>query len=181
LSHLEEIMLTEGLSGPTVSDRATRLNCSRRTLYESAPIKDAAVLNALRVLFARIREDALSATSSRASFNERLHDYLQVGVRAAQRMSGQAVADIRRWEPAFQVWKAHIALRGWGFCALLEAGIQDGAFCRVKLVLVGEFVFAGLSRMLEPEFYANTRISVTEAFQEYTALLPAALTPEASC
>ncbi len=177
LPRIEEIILHEGFSRLTVSELAERLSCSKRTIYEIAPSKNALVLNVLREFFARIRSDADAAAALRDAPAESLHDYLQVGVRAAQRLSQETVTDIRRWAPAFSVWKDHVGLRVQGFCLLLERGIHAGAFRAVRPVLVAELVFASLSRMLEPGFYAATEISVSEAFQEHYQLLLAALAP----
>jgi len=178
LPRIEEIILHEGFSRLSVSDLADRLSCSKRTIYEIAPSKNELVLNILRGFFARIRSDAETTAALQSSPPQGLHDYLQVGVRAAQRLSQETVADIQRWEPALQVWQDHVRLRVQGFCDLLEHGIRTGAFRNVKSVLVAEIVFASLNRILQPEFFAATHISISEAFHEYYRLLMAAIAPE---
>lgn len=177
---IEAIVLQDGFSRLSVGDLAERLSCSKRTIYEIAPSKNELVLNVLRSFFARIRADADEAAAQRSSPAEGLHDYLQVGVRAAQRLSHDTVTDIQRWEPALQIWQDHVRLRVEGFSALLERGIRIGAFRPVNPVLVAELVFASLNRILQPEFYTATQLSISVAFQEtYRLLIPALLANEA--
>ncbi|MGD9601143.1 MAG: TetR/AcrR family transcriptional regulator [Gammaproteobacteria bacterium] len=178
LPMIEEIILHEGFSRLSVSELAERLCCSKRTLYELAPSKNELVLRILNAFFLRIRTDASTAAAAQSSSQQGLHDYLQVGVRAAQRLSQVTVTDIQQWAPALEVWRDHVRLRVQGFCVLLEQGIRAGEFRNVRPVLVAEIVFASLSRILQPEFYSTTRISISEAFHEYYALLMAAITDE---
>ncbi len=174
---LESIVLGEGFSRLSLTDLAERLSCSKRTLYEIAPSRNALVLKLLATFFARIRHDAAHAARVENTYTEALHVYLHTGVRAAARLSQETVTDIHRWEPALNLWQEHIRLRVQGLCELLEKGIEARAFRRVKTVLVAELVFASLSRLREPDFHTTTGITVSEAFQEYYAMLIAALAP----
>ena len=56
LEALEALILSEGFSSLSVSDIASKLKCSKRTLYELAPSKKSLVLRALNNFFSRIRE-----------------------------------------------------------------------------------------------------------------------------
>ena len=180
LGSIEAIILSDGFARLSISDLAERLSCSKRTIYEIAPTKNGLVLKVLGDFFAQIRTDAAFAATTQPLAAERLHDYLQAGVRAAQRLSQHTVTDIHRWQPALTLWKDHIRLRVAGLCALIEDGIRSGEFRAVKPTLVAELVFASLSRVREPEFYSVTQIPVAEAFHEYYRMLMAALLPTRS-
>ena len=150
---------------------AQRLGCSKRTIYELAPTKNDLVLDVLTLFFETIRNDAQAASTNNDDPAGQIFDYLQVGVRAAQRMSPVVIADIDKWEPARRVWQAHIRLRVEGLRELIERGIEAGVFRDLSPVLVAEMVFAGLSRLREPDFYTSTEFSLSEAFEEYYRML----------
>lgn len=159
---------------------AERLGCSKRTLYELAASKNELVLAIVAQFFARIRSDAADAIKLSKDPTQQIYDYLQVGVRAAQRLSAAAVTDMHQWEPARSVWQEHMRLRVQGLCELIGSGVAAGVFRDINPKLVAELVFASISRLREPDFYASTNISISEAFQAYYGMLLAALLPDNS-
>ena len=79
LGSIEAIILSDGFARLCISDLAERLSCSKRTIYEIAPTKNALVLKVLGDFFAQIRTDAAFAATTKPLAAERLHDYLQAG------------------------------------------------------------------------------------------------------
>lgn len=178
-AELQAIILACGFARLSVSEMAQRLGCSKRTIYELAPTKNDLVLAALGSFFETLRHDAEVASANCVDPASRIFEYLQAGVRAAQRLSPVVIADIDNWEPARQLWQAHMRLRVAGLKALIENGIRDGVFREISPVLVAEMVFAGISRIREPDFYRRNEITLSEAFDEfYRMLLFALLRPE---
>lgn len=174
---LQDIILAEGFARLSVSEIAARLGCSKRTIYELAPTKNDLVLQVIARFFETVRADAELASANCDDPARQIFEYLQVGVRAAQRLSPAAVADIDKWEPARVLWQAHIRLRVDGLRKLIERGIETGAFRDIHPVLVAEMVFAGLNRLREPDFYTSTDLKLSEAFEEYYKMLLHALVP----
>lgn len=175
LQQLEAIVLAEGFSGLTVAEIAARLRCSRRTLYELAPSKDELVLAVLERFFARVREQGDRNAAACERPEERVFEYLKVAVPAAQRISRTLVCEIDEWEPSRRVWRRHLRLRVEGLRQLVEEGIAAGVFKHVHAYLVAETTFAAISRLREPEFYANANITLAQAFEQYYAMLLDAL------
>jgi AcrR family transcriptional regulator len=175
LTSLEEILLNEGFARLTVGDMAARLRCSRRTIYELAPSKHELVLLVLERFFAGIRDTAQLRTAQGGDPGVLIYEYLQPGVRAAERMKPAMVTDIDRWVPSRRLWQSHIRLRVEGLRRLVELGVESGAFKQVHAHLVAEMVFATISRLREPDFYRNTNMTMSDAFREFYALLIDAL------
>lgn len=175
LNTLEAIILADGFARLSVAEIAASLECSKRTIYELAATKNDLVLMSVARFFERIRLDAAIAITKTDNPAQQIFEYLQVGVRAAQRLSPQAVADIHKWEPARKIWQEHVRMRVDGLRELIDHGISLGVFRNIKSNLVAEIVFASINRLREPDFYANTNISISEAFQEFYRLLLAAL------
>ncbi|MGE0858844.1 MAG: TetR/AcrR family transcriptional regulator [Gammaproteobacteria bacterium] len=178
LDALEDMVLREGFAELGVSEIAQRLSCSKRTLYELAPSKRELVLLVLDRFFARIREEAGRATESAGDAHLRMYAYLQVGVRAAERLSPTTIADIHRWPPARVLWQEHVRKRVDGLKRIIDAGVQQGEFRDIPTAFVAEVVFASINRLREPDFYDATDLTISEAFDELYRMLLAALTPE---
>ena len=172
---LQDIILADGFSRLSVSEMAQRLGCSKRTIYELAPTKNELVLNAIAMFFATLREEADRASAACTEPADKIFEYLQVGVRAAQRLGPVVIADIDKWEPARRLWQEHMRLRVDGLRHLIERGIATGVFRDLSPTLVAEMVFAGISRLREPDFYRASDLSLSEAFEEFYRMLLFAL------
>ncbi|MGE0483095.1 MAG: TetR/AcrR family transcriptional regulator [Gammaproteobacteria bacterium] len=177
LDTLEDIVLAEGFRHLNVATIAARLACSKRTLYALADSRDALLLRVLDRFFARIREDAQLALARTREPREQVYAYLQVGVRAAERLSQAAVRDIQTWPPACAMWQEHVAQRVGGLRGIIEEGVASGAFHGIQPAFVAEIVFAAINRVRQPDFYQSTDLSLSEAFDELYRLLLAAITP----
>ncbi len=138
LEALEALILAKGFSRLNVSDIAARLRCSKRTLYELAPSKKVLVLKALDNFFSRIRQEADHVTDNTLDPERQIYEYLEVGVRAAERLSQAVVADIDEWEPARTLWQEHIRLRVDGMCRIIDNGVKAGVFREVPPVFIAE-------------------------------------------
>ena len=171
LEALEALILAKGFSRVNVSDIAARLRCSKRTLYELAPSKKMLVLKALDNFFSRIREEADHVTDNTSDPERQIYEYLQVGVRAAERLSQAVVADIAEWEPARMLWQEHIRLRVDGMCRIIDNGVKAGVFREVPPVFIAEIVFASINRLREPDFSDSTGLTISEAFHELYEML----------
>ena len=172
---LQHIILSDGFARLSVSEMAQRLGCSKRTIYELAPTKNDLVLRVITMFFEQLRAEADVESMSDDDPAVQIFEYLQVGVRAAQRLGPIAIADIDKWEPARRIWQEHIRLRVEGLRNLIERGVETGNFRDINPALVAEMVFAGLSRLREPDFYRSTGISAPEAFEQYYKMLLYAL------
>jgi AcrR family transcriptional regulator len=177
LETLEAIVLAEGFRHLNVATIAARLACSKRTLYALADSRDELLLRALERFFSRIREDADLALARTLEPREQVYAYLQVGVRAAERLSQAAIQDIQAWPPACALWQEHVARRVAGLRGIIEAGVTSGAFHGIQPAFVAEIVFAAINRVRQPDFHRSTDLTLSDAFDELYRLLLAAITP----
>ena len=177
LEAFEALILAEGFSRLNVSEIAARLRCSKRTLYELAPSKKMLVLKALDNFFSRIRQEGDQVTDDTLDPEHQVFEYLQVGARAAERLSQAVVADIHEWEPARTLWREHISLRVDGMCRIIDNGVKAGVFREVLPAFVAEIVFASINRLREPDFSDSTGLTISEAFHELYEMLLHSLMP----
>jgi len=177
LDALETLILAKGFLRLNVSEIAARLKCSKRTLYELAPSKKMLVLRAMDNFFSRIRQEADHVTDNTLDPERQVYEYLQVGVRAAERLSQAVIADSDEWEPARTLWREHINLRIIGMCRIIDNGIKVGVFRKVSSVFVAEIVFASINRLREPDFSDSTGLTISEAFHDLYEMLLYSLMP----
>ena len=171
LEAFEALILAEGFSRLNVSEIAARLRCSKRTLYELAPSKKMLVLKALDNFFSRIRQEADQVIDNSLDPERQVYEYLEVGARAAERLSPAVVTDIHEWEPARTLWREHINQRVDGMCLIIDNGVKAGVFREVLPAFVAEIVFASINRLREPDFSDSTGLTISEAFHELYEML----------
>ncbi len=80
LDEIEAIFVDRGFAEFTISDLASRIGCSRRTLYELAPSKDQLVLVVLDRFLHKKGRNALDAIDPDAPTVEQIRSYLAGGV-----------------------------------------------------------------------------------------------------
>ena len=129
----------------------------------------------LERFFQRIRDEGDVAIQNIQEPERRIYEYLQAGVRGAQKLSPRVVTDIDKWVPARQIWQEHIRLRVEGLNTLVEQGLAQGVFKGVQARLVSETMLAMANRFRDPNFYQNTDMNVGEAFRDFYKILVEAL------
>lgn len=171
LEALEDIFLREGLRRVTIGDLASRLHCSRRTLYELAPTKEDLFLLVLDNLLGRIRlrgEEARNATADPA---ERIEAYLEPGIRDTRAATQFFTAEVAGLPAARRLMEEHQRARMRGLRELIAEGVRRGSFRGFDPHLVAEVFAIAYRRATDPEFLAGTRLSMTEAYRELSQLL----------
>lgn len=170
LDALETIFLGEGFSDVTVAELARRLRCSRRSLYELAPSKEALFLRVLDRYLSRLREQGRQATLGVAP-ERAFEPYLMPAVEAARKLSAAVMRDITAWPPADEMWRAHTRERMQGLRTLVERCVELKIFRGIDPYLVAEVMAASLRRICEPNFLADSGMTYREAVSELYGLL----------
>lgn len=182
LDSLEHIVLEEGFQQFTVADLAARLSCSKRTLYEIAPTKQALVLGVMNRWLQRIRDIGREGAESCDDPVERIDAYLRPGVTESRRAGPRFLADVQAWAPALELLEAHQRERAEALKGILEHGITRGRFRSLHPQLVADIFLASVNRINEPAVLAAAKISFSEAFAEFFALIEHGIvaTPEST-
>ncbi len=170
LDRIEEIFLAEGFRKVTVGELAGRLRCSRRSLYELAPSKEALFLAVLERFLARVRREgdmgARAAPPARA-----FEPYLMPAIESARKVSTALMRDIDGYPPARAIWDRHTQDRMEGLRVLVERCVKSGIFRGIEPRLVAEVMAASLQRISSPEFLSRAKMSYREAVSELYGLL----------
>lgn len=171
LDCIEDAVLRNGFADLNIRDAAAQLHCAQKDIYALPHSKNELILMALERFFKRIRDEGDRQIRDVQEPGRRIYEYLQSGVRGAQKMSPATVADIDKWAPARKIWQEHIRLRVEGLNRLVEEGIEKGVFKGVQAKVVSETMLAMANRIREPDFYRNTDMTVADAFRDFYKIL----------
>src|ERR1035441_6467438 len=94
LEGIETIILTEGFSDLTIGERAGRLPCSRRTLYEIAESKKQIVLVVIDRLFRRLASRVHEAIRAEVTRFDELYTFLTYGLVELRQATLDFVEDV---------------------------------------------------------------------------------------
>lgn len=170
LDELESIFLKHGFRKITVEYLAGELRCSRRSLYELAPNKEALFLMVFDRYLSRLRTEGDENVKGVAP-TEAFVGYLLPAVNAARKLSDALMNDMMAYEPARELWEKHRDTRMHGLKKLIDHCVDEGIFRRTHSQLVAEVFAASLQLICTPKFLSNTKLSYSEAVSELYQLL----------
>jgi AcrR family transcriptional regulator len=171
LDTLEDLFLKEGFRRVSIAALAARLRCSRRTLYQLAPSKQDLFLLVLDRFLARIRRLGDDAAEGTANLALRIEAYLAPGVRETARASNVFFGDIADLPQAKRMLDDHQRRRIGGIRRIIVDGRRRGVFRGFDPHLVAEVFTHAYRRVSQPDFLADAKLSMTEAYGELSRLL----------
>jgi AcrR family transcriptional regulator len=176
IGRLEELILSEGFRHLTMDELATRLQCSKSTLYAVAAGKDRVVLTVLKHFFreaaARIEERVATITDPA----ERIAVYLASVGDEMRRMSRTCHVDMVADDAAFEIWALNARASAQRVREFIGEGVEVGQFRGVHADFVGESVSLLIEGIQQGELLERTGLSSGEAYTELSELVLAALT-----
>lgn len=163
---LSELCLSEGFLHLTTDEIARRLRCSKTTLYQIAPNREALYGAVVDRYLESIRDDGVRAALEATDYPGALVALLEAGITAARRAAWECVRDMRLHPASRQKLTFHHKQRVQDVEAVIEAGVKAGAFQGVHAHLIAELILAIISKVFEPELLANVGLSLAEAYAE---------------
>lgn len=176
LQRLAELILVEGFAHLTVDDLASRLQCSKSTLYAIAPSKEQLVAAAVRHFFKQTNERIEGKVAPITDPGERIAAYLSGVGAELRRMSPQCYGDMVSSEPTAEIYAKNSLAAARRVREFIQAGIADGAFRAVNAEFVGAAVSLLVDGIQHGELLERTGLSSGDAFTELANLVLDALT-----
>ena len=171
LDALEAIFLRDGFRRVSVGELATRLRCSRRTLYELAPTKEDLFVIVVDRFLRRIRDLGDQAAATAPDLPTRIERYLAPGITETARADAVFFADVAALPDAKRLLEAHQQQRMAGIRELVTQGARRGIFRGIDPHLVAEVFSGAYRRVSQPDFLAASSLSMAEAYAELSHLL----------
>lgn len=175
LDALVDLVLAEGFSHLTMDDFASRLGCSKRTLYALAGSKDQLATEAVKHFFRRATSQVETAIAHVRKPDRLVTRYLEAVAEALRPATRAFLDDMASFPPAREVYEANTAYAADRVRQLIDAGTRSGAFRRVPAPFVAEVVTATMRRITAGEIERTTGLSDAEAYAELAKLVVAAV------
>lgn len=140
-----DLVLVEGFADLQMADLASRLSCSKSTLYAIAPSKEQLIVSAVRTFFRRATERVEAAVEPGAPAKDRIHAYLTAVATELAPASPRFFADLERFAPAGDIYRQNteIAARRVQELVAEAAPSTDAAFLGSVAGLVMESIHRG--------------------------------------
>jgi AcrR family transcriptional regulator len=179
LDRLERLFLAEGFAHLTLDELASRLRCSKSTLYALAPSKEQLAVRVVGHYFkratARIEENIAGIRDVR----QRVGAYLQSAAEALRPASPDFMADVASFPPARATYEANARAAAERIRSFIREGVREGVFRTVHAALVAEMVGLAIEGIQDGRIAERTGVSDSEAFNALAELLLRGLAPEA--
>ncbi|MEV4313964.1 TetR/AcrR family transcriptional regulator [Actinocrispum sp. NPDC049592] len=176
LLRLENLILAEGFARLTVDDLASRLQCSKSTLYAIAASKEQLVVVAMRHFFreatARVAEKVASITDP----PQRIAAYLSGLGEELRHMSPECYADMVSAEATAEIYAKHSLATAHRVRESIQDGVASGAFRAVNADFAGGAVSLLIDGIQHGELLDRTGLSTADAYTELAAFVLSALT-----
>jgi AcrR family transcriptional regulator len=170
LDRLEEIFVREGFARVTIGELATRLRCSRRSLYELAPGKNDLFVLVLDRILRRIDATGRAAASASASYEERITAFIEPGIAELAGASPAFFADIAALPAARSRLAEHQDNRKDQLEKLLGKGMRARAFRKVHPAVAARAMVAAYRAVTDARFLAGVDVTSSEATREVESL-----------
>ncbi|AYJ48440.1 TetR/AcrR family transcriptional regulator [Rhodococcus sp. P1Y] len=173
---LVELFLSEGFAHLTLDDIASRLRCSKSTLYTLAGSKEQLV-RAATVHFFRGATDRVEASIAGVhGFADRLTAYLSaVGV-ALEPASSKYMDDLAAFAPAREVYEQNTAFAAKRVQDLIDDGAAAGEVRSVHAAFVADVAASTMARIQSREVASRTGLDDSQAYSELAQLLTNGIT-----
>lgn len=170
LDEFEALILAEGFRRLTVGEIASRLGCSRRTLYDLAPSKDDLVALAVERYLDRFVADCLAEIARHRSPARQLEAASALVAERFASLTDAFTADVVATPRTAALVERFTTQFADGLVAVIDAGVRQGAFRRVHPRLVAEAILGIVARLQEPTVLGALGISYDEAARQITAV-----------
>jgi AcrR family transcriptional regulator len=171
LDGLVKVFLAEGFQHLTLADLASRLHCSKTTLYGLGHSKESVVLTVL----ARFFRDATRQVEERAAAESdpgaRIVAYLRAVADELRPASPDFIADVARHPAARAVYETNTRIAAERVSEMIAEGARAGSFRPVHAGFAADLIAATMTRIQSGETGRVTGLSDAVAYDELADLV----------
>ena len=166
LDEIGKIALAEGFAHLRVADLAERLHCSRATLYELAPTKEALFARS----FDRIADAWIAYANEQTRLAppgpERIATYAESIARCQAAAVPQLWKDAQAYPLTLAVLMERSAESSRDYKGYLEEAVTEGSVRELNPPYVAELILAGARITRDPRFLEESGLTADEAMRE---------------
>ena len=177
LDVVEAVFLREGIHAVRIGELAAEASCSRSTLYELAPSKEALLLLVLDRMMRRIMRRGAHAIDQASDPVARVRGMMTSGALDFAALGPQFLEAVRQHPPARLLFDRRISEGRDTLEWLIEDAVKAGQFRPVNSAVIAEATIAILLRFTDPQFARSSKISSTTGLAELVDILLDGLRP----
>ncbi|QWF81766.1 TetR/AcrR family transcriptional regulator [Amycolatopsis sp. CA-230715] len=178
LTQLEDLFLAEGFAGFTLEDLATRLRCSKSTLYALAPSKEQLAVKVVAHFFKGAADEIERRIAGIDDARKLIGEYLAGVSEYLSRASAVFMADIAEFAPARATYELNSRAAAARIRTFIAKGVRDGVFREVKAKLIAEMAGMLIEGIQTGVLGARAGVSDADAFTALSDLLLGGLAAE---
>ncbi len=177
LDVVERVFVREGINAVRIGELAAEASCSRSTLYELAPSKEALLLLVLDRMMRRIMRRGAEAIDEAADPLGRVRAMLTSGALDFAALGPQFLEAVRQYPPARLLFDRRIAEGRDALEWLIEDAVAAGQFRAVDAAVIADAIIAILLRFTDPQFARLRKIRSSTGLAELVDVLLDGLRP----
>ncbi|GAB2742510.1 TetR/AcrR family transcriptional regulator [Salinifilum aidingensis] len=166
-----DLFLAEGFAHLTLGELATRLKCSKSTLYTLSDSKEQLVRAATVHFFRRAAETVEDRVQRTTGARERITAYLAAVGEALSVTSEQFMTDLDEFAPAREVYEQNTAIAARRVRELVDEGVAAGEFRPVHAAFAADLTATMMVRIQRRGVSAATGLDDAAAYRELAAIL----------
>ncbi|WP_024805858.1 TetR/AcrR family transcriptional regulator [Nocardia sp. BMG51109] len=169
------LFLAEGFAHLTLDDIASRLRCSKTTLYTLAGSKEQLVRAATVHFFRRATEDVEQRIATATGARERIIAYLSAVGTVLGAASDQFMTDLDAFIPAREVYEQNTRLAARRVREFVDAGVAAGEFREVHAAFAADLAATMMVRIQQGGVRTETGLDDADAYRELATILTTGL------
>ncbi|MGC4935830.1 TetR/AcrR family transcriptional regulator [Gordonia sp. DT30] len=165
------LLLAEGFAHLSVADLATRLRCSKSTIYTLADSKEQLVTKTVTHFFRTATERVEAHVAAAGSPRVAVVDYLIAVGEELSPASEEFMSDLHAFGPTRDLYERNTATAARRVRELIDAGVRAGEFRDVNAAFAADMAATMMSRIQRREVTATTGLGDAAAYRQLAALL----------
>lgn len=170
-SQLVELVLREGFADLTIEAAASRLRCSKSTIYSLASSREQLVRSAVISFFKAAAERVEAKLKGETDPANRLAVYLRAVGDELRPASPAFINDVAEFPPAYEIYERNTRIAGEKVRELVSEGVENGIFRQVPADFVSDVVASVMVRIQQRQVSASTGLSDAEAYEALAHLI----------
>jgi AcrR family transcriptional regulator len=178
LDKLRDLFLAEGFAHFTLDDLASRLRCSKSTLYTLAGSKEQLAVRVVAYYFKSATEAIEKQVAEVDDVRDKVRVYLEAAAEALRPASREFIDDMAANFATRATYEANAHAAADRIRGYIGDGVRRGVFREVHAALVAEMVGRTIVGIQRGEIGERTGLSDAEAFAALSQFLLGGLTAE---
>jgi AcrR family transcriptional regulator len=168
---LVDLFLKEGFADMTMDAAASRLHCSKSTIYSLASSREQLVRAVVIFFFQNAAEHVEAKLQRESSPANRLAVYLRAVGDELRPASTAFINDVAAFPPAFEVYERNTQIAAGKVRELISQGVENGVFRQVPAAFVSEVVSSVMVGIQQRQISGSTGLSDAEAYDALADLI----------